>query len=261
VRTDVVSEAEARGSPGSAPKGPHQESHKAGDADWLEEAVFGSLDGVITSLALVVTVSAVLQAPDHQVFLTVIAGAVAGTLSMFAGAYLSSRSRAELIRSERAREEWEVDHVPEIERQEVEEIYRSQGFSEEEVAILVRAVTSDKKRWVDMMMRDELGLDPEAPPQPLRHAWVIGFSYLLGGAIPSLPFLLGNTATTEIVGHSVGVTLLISLGLGGLILASVGAFDAGFAGRSRVRGTAEIVAIGFATAIAVFLVTTLLAPA
>lgn len=240
--------------------GTHAESHKAGQADWFEESVFGVLDGVITALALVVTVAVVLAEPSHTVFLTVLAAAVAGTLSMFVGALLSSQSRAALIASERKREEWEVDHVPDIERREVEDIYRAQGYGDEEVAILVRHVTSDKQRWVDMMMRDELGLDPDAPPEPLRHAGVIALSYIIGGGIPALPFLLNNGPTTQLLGHALAWTVVASLGLGGLILAVVGVLESRFSGRSVWRGVAQIVSIGFATAILVFLVTVLLAP-
>jgi vacuolar iron transporter family protein len=240
---------------------PHQESHQNQGAEWLEEAIFGSLDGVITSLGLIVTVGAVLVLANHQIFLTVIAAAVAGTLSMFVGAFLSARSTESLIRRERAREEWEVDHVPQVERQEVEEIYRKQGYTEEEVQTLVGLLTKDKKRWVDMMMRDELGLPYEPPKRSFRHAAIIGVSYLIGAGIPALPFLATQDPTRPIFGHAVGVPLLAAMGLGALILASVGVLDAGFAGRSRVRSAVEIIGIGFATAIAVFLVTTLLSPA
>lgn len=249
--------------PGSARKVPaHAEPHRIGEAEWLEEAVFGSLDGVITALALVVTVSAVLSEPAHSVFLTVIGAAVAGTMSMFVGAYLSSRSHENLVARERAREEWEVDHVPEIERAEVEEIYHRQGFTDAEVAILVNRLTSDKKRWVDMMMRDELGLEAEPPERSFRHAGVIGGSYLVGGAIPALPFLdTGNARIGWFFGHPVPATLVISLTLGAVVLAAVGLVDAGFSGRSRWRSLVDMLAIGFATAIAVFVVTTVLSPA
>src|SRR5579871_724535 len=254
--------APTRSAPGArGGGGGHAEPHRIGEADWLEEAIFGSLDGVITSLALVVTVAAVLDEPHHAVFLTVIAASVAGTLSMFVGAYLSSRSAEHLVRRERAREEWEVDHVPEIERQEVEEIYRRQGFNAEEVAILVKGLTSDKKRWVDMMMRDELGLSAEPPERSFRHASIIGVSYLVGGSLPALPFLFAGTSAGSFLGHPVEDTLMVSLGLGAVILAVVGVIDAGFSGRGRLRSIVDMLAIGFATAIAVFLVTTLLAPA
>lgn len=249
--------------PAGAPRPPipsHHEPHQIGEADWLEEAIFGSLDGVITSLALVVAVSAVLGYTSHDVFLTVIAGAVAGTMSMFVGAYLSARSRDHLIRRERKREEWEVDHVPEIERAEVEEIYRKQGFNDEEVAILVRGLTSDKKRWVDMMMRDELGLEANPPDRSFRHAGVIGASYFAGGTLPAIPFLFATSPAGHLVGHPIGNTLLASLTVGGLILGVIGGIDSRFSGRGRARSILDMLAIGFATVIAVFVVTTALTP-
>ena len=245
-------------SPSGAPT--HVELHFAGSANWLEEAVFGSLDGVITALALVVAVTVVLGEPDRTVFLTVIAAAVAGTLSMFVGAYLSARSRANLVRRERAREEWEVDHVPDIERREIEEIFQRRGFNEEEVAMIVRRITSDKKLWVDTMMRDELGLDPAAAPEPLRHAGIIGLSYLAGGAIPALPFLWNSAAGTEFLGHLLPWDFLGALTVGGVILATIGFAEAGFSGANRARSAIEVLALGLATAITVFLVTTLLTP-
>lgn len=239
----------------------HAESHAAGSADWLEESVFGTLDGVITSLALVVALDLILAESAHTVFLTVIAASVAGTISMFVGALLSARSRAQLIRRERAREEWEVDHVPEIERREVQEIYEKQGFSPAEVEILVKGVTSDRKRWVDMMMRDELGLPSDEVDRSTRHAGIIGFSYLIGCGLLALPYLFASHTVASLAGHSVGSDFVSSLSIGALVLASVGVLEARFSGTHPVRGAAEMIAIGLAAAIAVFLVTLLLTPA
>ncbi len=239
----------------------HAEMHFADSADWLEEAVFGSLDGVITSLALVVTLNIVLSETSHTVFLTVIGASVAGTISMFVGALLSARSRENLRKRERAREEWEVDHIPEIERQEIEEIYRKQGFSESEVRLLADRICSDRKLWVDVMMRDELGLPAEESTRSTRHAGIIGFSYLLGGGLLALPFLFSSGPTRTVLGHTLGIEFFTSLGLGALVLAIVGVVEARFSGAHPVRSVAEIVAIGLAAAIAVFLVTTALTPA
>ncbi len=235
--------------------------HRAESANWLEEWVFGMLDGVITALALVVTLGLVLDEPTHDTFLTIMAAAVAGTLSMYVGALLSARSRTHVIRSERAREEWEVDHVPEIERREVEEIYRNQGFSPAEVKILTDRVTADKKRWVDMMMRDELGLIEEGEDRAGQHAAIIGFSYLIGAGLLSLPFLFASTTVGSIAGHAFGSAFVVAMALGSLILASVGLLESRFGGTHPLRGAAEMIAIGLATALAVFVVTILLTPA
>jgi VIT1/CCC1 family predicted Fe2+/Mn2+ transporter len=166
---------------------------------------------------------------------------------MFVGAVLSSRSRKNLILRERAREEREIVEKPEEEREEVRQIFHQRGFSESETDILVRGVCSDPKLWVDLMMRDELGLPPEADPQPFTHGAVIGLAYLLGGILPALPFLF-------IVNVRTG--LWAALAVGGLQLATIGLLEARYAGTSRLRGAGEILLIGLATAFAVFLVTT-----
>jgi vacuolar iron transporter family protein len=264
VGAPSASEATGVGPPEAAVRAErlaHQESHLSGSADWLEEAIFGTLDGVITALALVVTLAVVVTADDHTIFLTVMAAAVAGTLSMYVGARLSAQSRADLIRRERAREEWEVDHVPEIERREVEEIYEKQGFTPAEVKLLTDRVTADKKRWVDLMMRDELGLQEEAKVQPGRHAAIIGLSYLLGCGLLALPFLASSSVVGSVAGRGVGSDFLGSMVLGALTLCGVGVLEARFAGRHPLREAAIMVSVGLATAIAVFVVTTLLTPA
>ena len=222
------------------------ESHVAGSANVLEDVVFGTLDGVVTSLALAVSVAGVLQLTPVQSALTVIAAAVAGSLSMFVGALLSARVRTNLVRSERSREEREVREKPEEEREEVRAIYRARGFTEEETEILVRRVTADPKRWVDMMMVDELGLPPQANKRPLAHGAFIGASYLLGAILPALPFLfIGNTREG----------LYVSIAVGALELVTVGIIQARYSGTSRLRGAGEILLIGLAAALVVFLVT------
>ena len=226
------------------------EGHLAPRADLIEETVFGVLDGVITSMALVVSVALVLQLPAHATFLTVAAAAVAGSISMFVGAHLSSRSRVHLILRERAREEREIVEKPDEERKEVRAIYKARGFSDAEADLLTARVSADPKRWVDMMMRDELGLDPVAIPTPLRHGAAIGLSYLLGSFLPAIPFLAGGESTNGMI--------VAALGIGGAELAVVGVLQAQFAGLNRAYGALEILAIGFGAALAVFAVTTVL---
>ncbi|MCI4336494.1 MAG: VIT1/CCC1 transporter family protein [Thermoplasmata archaeon] len=218
----------------------------------LEEVVFGVLDGVITSLALVVGVDGVLShavgdITSRFVFLAILAATLGGMMSMFVGAWLSARSRQKVIRRERAREEQHIAELPELEREHLRGTFRRQGFGEPEVEILVKAVTGDTKRWVDVMMRDELKLPTESEPQPVTHGAVIGVAYLLGGLLPAAPFLLTSSLQTG---------LWASLAIGGIQLAGVGFVEAHFGGSSPWRGAAEVAAIGLAAAFAVFLVTT-----
>jgi vacuolar iron transporter family protein len=238
--------------PARAVPSPIEEGHKSGSADRLDDSVFGVLDGVITAISLSVATAGVVKLDHAGVFLTVIAAAVAGTLSMFTGSLLGARAKADLIRRERRREEREVDEKPEEERREMEEIYAARGFSPEEVEILLRRVTSDKKRWVDAMMRDELGLPVEPESAPLARAGTIGLFYLLGGVVPALPYLIQSL--------SLYTDLELSVALGGAELAAVGFLSALYSDRTKWRGVLEIVGVGFGTAAAVVLVTLALQP-
>jgi VIT1/CCC1 family predicted Fe2+/Mn2+ transporter len=229
-----------------------EEGHKSASADRLDDSVFGVLDGVITAISLSVATALVVRLDHAGVFLTIVAAAVAGTLSMFTGSALGARARADLIRRERKREEWEVDHMPDEERREMEEIYRARGFTPAEVEILVARVTSDKTRWVDAMMRDELGLPVQPQSEPLNRAATIGVFYLLGGVLPALPYLIGSLPIVS--------DLELSVAVGAVELAAVGFLSSLYSERSTLRGILEIVGIGLGTAAAVVLVTLALQP-
>ncbi len=230
--------------------------HFSDRASVIEDSVFGTLDGVVTSLALVVSVAGIIPltlpqeiTPNYYriVFLTVVAATVAGSISMFVGALLGARARDTLVRKERQREEREIVEKPDEEREEVRQIFRARGFSESEIEILLRRITADPRLWVDTMMRDELGLFPEADPSPLRHSAVIGLSYLVGGILPALPFVTAAVPIFREMG--------ISVGIAAAQLVVVGILQAQYADTSRLRGAAEIVLAGLGTACAVFLVT------
>ncbi|MCI4328906.1 MAG: VIT1/CCC1 transporter family protein [Thermoplasmata archaeon] len=238
--------------PGLAPSHAIDEGHKAHGADKLEDSVFGVLDGVITAVSLSVATAGVVRLDHAGVFLTVVAAAVAGALSMFSGALLSARGKRDLVARERAREEREVDEKPEEERREVHDIYRARGFTEEETEILLRRITSDRKLWIDTMMRDELGLPPEVEAEPLTHAGTIGAYYLLGGILPALPFLTGWLPVFQ--------ELELSVAIASAELAAVGVFEAHYAGKRWFQGLGEILLIGLGTAVAVLLVTLVLQP-
>ncbi|MCI4321004.1 MAG: VIT1/CCC1 transporter family protein [Thermoplasmata archaeon] len=229
-----------------------QEGHKAAGANRLEDSVFGVLDGVITAISLSVATAAVVRLDHAGVFLTIVAAAVAGSLSMFTGALLGARAKADLILRERAREEREVEEKPDEERREMETIYRARGFNDEEIAILLRRLTADKKFWVDTMMIDELGLPPQPESEPISHAGTIGVFYLLGGLLPAIPYLVTSMSVFQ--------NLELSVAIGAAELAGVGLISAIYSGRPWYRGILEIVGIGFGTAAAVLLVTLALQP-
>jgi len=156
--------------------------------DFLRDIVFGANDGVVTAIGFLVGIVGTVS--DQSV--VVVAGSltiIAGAASMALGNYLGVKSQREHYEAMEAVENWEIDHKPEIEREEIREIYTNMGFDKEAVEILTKKVTSDRKLWLKVMMRDELGFSEKENNNPVIAGAVMGFTYLLGGLPPLLPFI------------------------------------------------------------------------
>jgi VIT1/CCC1 family predicted Fe2+/Mn2+ transporter len=123
------------------------------------------------------------------------------------GGYLAARTDAEHFVSERAREVRETEEMPEAEAAEVADILRSYGLEADKVASVVSSIRADQHRWVDFMMRFELGLEEPDPRRAGRSAWTIALSYTAGGLVPLAPYFVLNSVHAALVG-SIVVTLL-----------------------------------------------------
>jgi VIT1/CCC1 family predicted Fe2+/Mn2+ transporter len=142
--------------------------------------------------------------PDGQ------AEVAAGAIAMGLGGYLAARTDAEHYDSEYAREERETFRVPEVEMEEVASIFRSYGLPETTVTTVAQAIGSDRRRWVEFMMKFELGVDKPDPARARVSALTIALSYVAGGLVPLAPyFVLRSTGTALIV--SIVATLLALL--------------------------------------------------
>jgi vacuolar iron transporter family protein len=130
----------------------------------------------------------------------------AGAIAMGLGGYLAARTDAEHYAAERAREERETVEVPEVEAAEVAELFHGYGLPEQTVDAVVTAICADRTRWVDFMMKFELGLEPPDPNRARRSALTIGLSYVVGGLIPLAPYVVAGTVREGLIG-SVAVTL------------------------------------------------------
>jgi VIT1/CCC1 family predicted Fe2+/Mn2+ transporter len=137
----------------------------------------------------------------------------AGAIAMGLGGYLAARTDEEHYASEKAREDRETLELPEEEAREVAAIFRSYGLDEDHVHAVVEAVRSDRSRWVDFMMRFELGIEPPDPQRARSSALTIALAYIFGGLIPLSPYLLVSSVHTALVG-SIVVTLLALLVVG-----------------------------------------------
>src|SRR5213595_2902870 len=186
------------------PQTRHVERHfTAGET--VRDIVIGMSDGLTVPFALAAGLSGAV-ASSSVVITAGLAEIAAGSIAMGLGGYLAAKSDAEHYRSEREREQREVVEVPEEERREVVAIFRSYGLTDEQAAPLVEALSRRPRKWVDFMMRYELGLDKPDPGRALRSALTIAGAYVAGGLIPLAPYMLTTRAQTAAL-YSVVVTL------------------------------------------------------
>ncbi|HLI25738.1 MAG TPA: VIT1/CCC1 transporter family protein [Chloroflexota bacterium] len=154
----------------------------------LREIVFGMNDGLISQLTLVAGVSGALDQPG-PIVVAGLAALVAGSVSMAIGGYLSVKAQQEFYASEIRRELYEMETMPEHEREEVRQLYRAKGLEGPELERVVAAITANRDVWLKVMMEEELGLFPEHDPRPVVSAAYTGASFALGALVPLLPYL------------------------------------------------------------------------
>ncbi len=161
--------------------------HKS--SSWLKDIVLGGQDGLVNVLGMVLGVAA--ATGDARVVLVAgLAAGFAGSVSMAAVAYTSTRAAGDLFRSEREREYRHVEAIPNLEREEVRDLYARKGFSGELLDRIVETITSDKDVWVAIMMTEEHRLSEVDHGASLRSAAIVGVSALTGSLLPLVPFLL-----------------------------------------------------------------------
>lgn len=190
----------------------HHEHHVQSSA-FLRDAVIGMADGLTVPFALAAGLSGAVESTG----LIVTAGAAeiaAGALAMALGGYLAARTESEHYESELAREWQEIKDVPEEEAREVTAILRGYGLDAAQADIVVAGLRQKPERWVDFMMRFELGLEKPDPKQIVRTPLTIGTAYIVGGLLPLLPYMLFQLVQPALI-CSIGVTLLALLIFGG----------------------------------------------
>jgi len=193
------------------PQTPHVERHFTA-SETVRDIVIGMSDGLTVPFALAAGLSGAVEATS--IIITAgLAEVAAGAIAMGLGGYLAARTDAEHFASERAREERETQEMPETEAAEVADVLRSYGLNDDTPATVVNAIRADKRRWVDFMMRFELGLEEPDPRRARTSALTIALSYIAGGLVPLAPYFFFRSVHHALVG-SVIVTLLALLVFG-----------------------------------------------
>ncbi len=194
---------------GSAIGKHHHEKHQGG-IDFVRDVVLGMSDGLTVPFALAAGISGALAA-SHVVVTAGVAEIAAGGISMGLGGYLAARTNYDFYASEERREREEVRTVPDVERAEIVEIFERYGLQGDALDRAVEAVTSDHDRWIDFMMRFELGLEKPIPGRDFHSAMTIGGSYVVGGLVPLVPYMVipGTHGAFEVSAVVTGIALLL----------------------------------------------------
>ena len=166
------------------------EPHRIGSGAYIGEAVYGALDGIVTTFAVVAGVAGA-KLPSHVVLILGFANLIGDGLSMGVGSYLSTKSKREYQDSERTREIWEIENYPDGEIEEVREIYRRKGFKGDDLEQAVKVITSNKDVWIKTMMYEELGIVPESG-HPFFNGLSTFLAFAIAGLIPLLFFVLAR---------------------------------------------------------------------
>ncbi len=192
---------------------PHAEHHFS-QSDLVRDIVIGMSDGLTVPFALAAGISGVAQG-THLVVLAGLAEIAAGATAMGLGGYLAARGDAEHYGSERRREELEVVTRLHDEEEEIYEIFEAYHVDRAASRPVLEALKRDPVKFVDFMMRFELGLDTPEPGRAWRSATTIATAYIVGGLVPLAPYMLLRT-TRAALPASIACTLVALLVFGGL---------------------------------------------
>jgi VIT1/CCC1 family predicted Fe2+/Mn2+ transporter len=220
------------------------EKHQS-EGHFIRSAVYGGLDGIITTFAVVSGVAGAKLAAGIVLILG-FANLVADGISMAVGDYLSTRAEQEYYAKERKREEWEVEHYLPGERKEMIDIYVQKGYSKKDATTIIDTLLKNKEAFVDSMMVDELGI-LEDDENPIKNALVTFGSFTVFGFIPLFAFV-GALA----FGWFGERTFLVACILTGLTLFGLGALKTKFTGQKWYIAGLQMLAVGGVAAIAAY---------
>lgn len=244
------------------------EQHQQAQGQYIKSAVYGGLDGIITTFAVVAGVAGA-SLSAGVVLILGFANLIADGISMAIGDFLSTKAEKEYARTERKRESWEVENYPEGEMKEMIELYMDKGITEKDARQMVNILSKHKKAWVDVMMVEELGI-VESDESPLKNALVTFGSFSVFGFIPLFAYVLARfipgmtgklTSTTAqstipelATSGASDPTFLIACILTGATLFTLGALKTKVTGQKWYIAGFEMLIVGGLAAAAAYLI-------
>ena len=200
----------------------------------VRDMIFGANDGLVSTLAFVAGVVGAIKDP-YIVLISGVAELFAGTISMAAGAYQSSKSELEVLERESRREKVE-GRTPEEEREELIRFYQSEGYTRTEAEAIANRIAGEKELPIPSSTLEELGLAPEELGNPVKAGVLCGVSFGLAAIVPILPFVFRSLSITGALMISIVATLASLFG--------VGAMKTIFSRKSWLRSGLEMMVVG-----------------
>lgn len=225
----------------------HEELHLQ-SSDLIRDVVIGMSDGLTVPFALAAGLSGAVESTSIIV-IAGIAEIAAGSIAMGLGGYLAGKTEQDHYATELKREYHEVDHLREREIAETKEFFASIGLSESLQNAATDEIAQDKDKWVDFMMKYELGLDKPDPKRATKSALNIGISYVIGGLVPLSPYFFVDDPI-----NGLKISIVVTL----LCLFIFGWFKSKITGISPWLGAIRVTLIGALAAGAAFGVAKLL---
>lgn len=225
----------------------HEEHFQSSEK--VRDFVIGMSDGLTVPFALAAGLSGAVDS-TAIVITAGLAEIAAGSIAMGLGGYLAGRTEIEHYDSEERREYDEIEKLYDVEIRETKEIFAEYGLNEDLQNKVAHAIAQDKKKWVDFMMRFELGLERPDKNRAHQSAFIIGISYVIGGLIPLSAYFF-----TEDVHRGLLFSTVITL----VCLVVFGLVKSKLTGQPLFKGALRVTVVGAVAAAAAFTIAKLIA--
>jgi vacuolar iron transporter family protein len=212
---------------------------------FLSDFILGSQDGLVNVLGILLGVTAA-SSNLRLILVATLAALGAESISMGAVAYTSTAARRRFYQGEEERERREMREVPQTEREEVRTVLVGWGYTGEALDRLLQMLCENPKAMLEFMMAFELRLQPVDPEEPVKSGLTVLASTIVGSVVPLVPFLL--------LYSDIHLAIIASVILSGIVLFSVGWYEARTTNSSLWKSGLTMLIIGLAAGFAGFLI-------